>query len=945
MRLKYGRIYAVFERKKVAKYRISCYPLIKTMKNQDVIGFESLLDNINSIILVVERMTSKILYVNSALAELLDCAKEDCIGKTVAELRDAKDMEMRSDFFDYLMRSSSAPKDVFCLRLYKWFSMHNENLEWSGKNATAYYAQDITARKLIGEKDKKCNYAYTQASNHVDMVIWEYDKSAHTVTIIQKQEGSFASKMHIPEYVEDVPYALVDRVDEQDIDKFVDMYIQVDNGAKFVENDIIFKGSDSISARYEHVTLSSYINALGEEKIVGFCIDITNKKREEERYNRLKRQIDDVMENSYESALLDIGNNCCYDHHGVSVSVVKRHDSFTADGFLYAVGMDISDVRIQQEFFEKFSVEAFRLNYLKEVQQMSIEFPTQEGEFGMKWIRFNVQLSYNPLSCAIEAIIYMVDVTEEKKRGFIVKALASNSFHYIAFLYLDTDRVEFFSNSTDVYYLKDSSDMNIYTKLRSIRVDNFIEDEEEAARYMKMSAIDTVKEELLKANIYTFSFSQWVNGEYVRLRVYFSWIVKEMNLVLIMTMDETETYLKEQKYLKELKKALMDAELASHSKQDFISRISHDIRTPLSAITSMTNFAFEDIDDKPKLLNDLQKINSSNHFLMSLINDVLDVSKIDSGRIELVPEEYLVDEFVADVENVFSSLCEEKGVKFEIECEESDYAIIVDKVRFNQIVLNIVSNSYKYTKSGGSIKMTVKQELLDNDKIRMDLTIADTGIGMGKDFQETMFVPFTQDLGNPERQQLRTGTGLGLYIVKKLIVLMGGDIDVTSEIGKGTTMHFDIVVPYIKKENAKQKITDVKERKKLSGRVLLAEDNEINREIALRTVGGMGLDIDFAENGAIAVKRFEESEPDKYIAILMDIQMPILSGYEAAEAIRSLDRPDAKTIPIFALTANAFSEAVQQAYESGMNGHIAKPIDTEVLYRCLVEVCEKKDSC
>ncbi|MBQ6567540.1 MAG: response regulator, partial [Treponema sp.] len=204
-------------------------------------------------------------------------------------------------------------------------------------------------------------------------------------------------------------------------------------------------------------------------------------------------------------------------------------------------------------------------------------------------------------------------------------------------------------------------------------------------------------------------------------------------------------------------------------------------------------------------------------------------------------------------------------------------------------------------------------------------------------FQKKMFTPFTQDLENPERQKLRSGTGIGLYIVKKLVILMGGTIDVKSELHKGTQIHITLKTAYQETAGGTARQAAPASWDKLSGRVLLAEDNEINTEIALRTLHGMGLEADTAENGAVALKRFKESEPGRYICILMDIQMPILSGYEATMAIRALDRADAKTIPIFALSANAYSEAVQQSREAGMNGHISKPIDKNILYKALQE--------
>ncbi|MCR5621650.1 MAG: response regulator [Treponema sp.] len=912
------------------------------MDQDGTAGFRALLDNIDSLIFVLDESTGTFLYANALFHSLMQSS--GCEGRSVDAFinEDEGKRELRGSFLKNIGGSSDPSREIFCPQVGHWFKLSVTPVNWQGKDAASYVAQDITEAKREEDSRYERNIAYDILTKRFNVAIWEYDKETHTVSMVQKDMNDTFGRMDLPDIIEDVPYSLVPNVDEKDVDKFIRMYTSVDAGVKRADSKIMLINHITHESFFLHVILTTFTDYKGKEQVVGIGIDISANQREEEKYRRLKKQLSDVMDISYESALLDLAQNRCHEHKSISDEVLRRHESDTADGFIYAVGMDIGDPKLQSEFFDRFSLESMRLDFINGIQQIYMEFPTAASGLEMKWLRITANLSMNPETDSVEALTYLVDISEDKKHAYIIKSLASDSFHFIAFVYADTKEVEFFSNSTDIYYISENVDMTKFDACREIRAKSFIQTEEERKAYLEASEIEVIRRELKDKKSYSVSLNQTVAGKESRLQIIFSWAFKDMDILMALCVDITDSYVKEQEYIRAMEKAVMEAENAAKSKMEFISRISHDIRTPLSAITSMTDFAFEDIDERDKLLSDLEKISSSNKFLMSLINDVLDVSKIDSGRIELVPELYYHDEFIGDIQNMFVPLCDQKGVEFlTVTSGVEVSAIWADKVRLNQIVLNLVSNAYKYTPKGGRITLTLASRRLDDKICSVGITVADTGIGMGKDFRKKMFTPFTQDLGNPERQKLRSGTGIGLYIVKKLVELMGGTIEVQSELGNGTRIHLQIQFPYEEGTSGKQLSSVAAERKKLSGRVLLAEDNEINTEIALRTLSDMGLEADTAENGAIAVKRFRECEPGTYICILMDIQMPVLSGYEATEAIRSLDREDAKTIPIFALSANAYSEAVQQSINSGMNGHISKPINKDMLYKALQEAADK----
>jgi CheY-like chemotaxis protein len=378
----------------------------------------------------------------------------------------------------------------------------------------------------------------------------------------------------------------------------------------------------------------------------------------------------------------------------------------------------------------------------------------------------------------------------------------------------------------------------------------------------------------------------------------------------------------------------MEAERANSAKSEFVSRISHDIRTPISIISSMTRFAREDIDDRGKLLDDLRKIESSDAFLLSLINDVLDISKIDSGKTELHRELYLVGDYVSNIRNMFEPLCKDRDITLHIETRSADAAILVDRTRLNQITLNLMSNAVKYTPPGGAVSFSAESRKRPDGRLDCEIHVADTGIGMSQEFQRTMFEPFTQEYENPGREKTGTGTGLGLAIVKKIVDLMGGAISVESELGRGTDFCISLICDAADLSSAAGADAEPMphpEGRRLSGTVLLAEDNPINAEIARRILRSMGLETVHAENGREAVDAFAAAPPGTFAAVLMDIQMPIMDGYEATLGIRALLRPDAGEIPIIAMTADAFSAALEHSRAVGMTGYTTKPIDPDEL--------------
>ena len=394
---------------------------------------------------------------------------------------------------------------------------------------------------------------------------------------------------------------------------------------------------------------------------------------------------------------------------------------------------------------------------------------------------------------------------------------------------------------------------------------------------------------------------------------------------------------------KKLHAAAMEAASASKAKTDFLSTMSHDIRTPMNAIIGLTTITERNLDDKESVKENLRKITLASNHLLTLINDILDISKVESGKLSLSPQTFSVVELVENLVNISEPMVKEKNIDFNcrIDRMDSEY-IYADKLRLNQIYINILSNAIKYTEPGGRVSLDMREE--ESQKpgcVRITYVVSDSGIGMSPEFMETMYQPFSRQTDS--RVDSIQGTGLGLAITKKMVDLLEGVIECESEQGKGTT--FTVILDLPVADMKKDDVTLEPEGGdfNLDGmNILVAEDNDINWEIISTILDMYGITAERAENGRICVEKMKSAAEGSYDLIFMDIQMPEMNGLDATKAIRALDDPWASSIPIIAMTADAFSENITECLNSGMNGHIAKPIDVELVIKEIRRIKEER---
>ena len=415
---------------------------------------------------------------------------------------------------------------------------------------------------------------------------------------------------------------------------------------------------------------------------------------------------------------------------------------------------------------------------------------------------------------------------------------------------------------------------------------------------------------------------------------------KRNNEIQTQAMKEMEESNKKLKKAKDITtEALQTAENANKAKTDFLSNMSHDIRTPMNAIIGMTSLIRHDAGNKVKVIEYADKIDISSQHLLGIINDVLDMSKIEAGKTVFKYTDFSILDFITELNTIFHSQIDEKNQTLTIIKENIRHEWVNgDQVHLMQIFSNLVSNAVKYTQEGGKIQFLVEEcETKSSVYAKYRFLVSDNGMGMSADFKDTIFDAFTR--AESSMTNKIQGTGLGMAITKNLVEAMGGTIDVESELGQGSC--FEVLIDLRIAEDRFVSSAEQAEKDEPAGNVLkgmrflCAEDNELNAEILMELLKIEGAECTICENGKRVLEAFEQSAPGDYDMILMDVQMPVMNGYEATKAIRRSSHELAKTIPIIAMTANAFSEDIQHSLAAGMNAHVSKPVEMKVLEKTI----------
>ncbi|MEA5050007.1 MAG: ATP-binding protein [Oscillospiraceae bacterium] len=850
--------------------------------------------------------------------------------------------------------------------VYRWIAIQANHVPLND-TTERFYAAYYDIDELMRAQEK------LQANDLAMRDILTYSETTHFIycpRLHRYESAQLPSKLsEIPRSMDDFPEAFIrlTGMSEEDANSYRAMVRRIDEGEP--EADCTVQMSYKNKYSWYRVHMMSFDSGAGSEhRAVGTAVNVDQYAEAQRTFRNEKLRLQSIQAGTLAAMCFNVSQDVSAEADIAAdpdAGAVRSHPLYgealriepgiaeqrpATLHILLEAASQIPDAAQRRDFLLHFSHAGMLRLYRQGERTYELTYRRRTAA-GMLWVTTRINLLPDPATRDVLAFFYTADVNDRMIYRSVTARAISQGFETVS--YYDIPGKKLYVKS-----FNPSSGIAFHPVDFESAVEKTIEKKvvpEEADEMRRKTCIGDILAALESSDMYTLLYTSTERdatlpgNPFRRIKADAFYLDDKRDILLILQTDVTQVYEQERAGREALERALLAAEKANAAKTEFVSRISHDIRTPIGIISNMTDFARADIDDREKLLHDLDKIAASNTFLLSLINDVLDISKIDSGKIELTPVPYTYEEHHAAIRNVLEPMCEAKGLHCAFERRRKTGTIVADRSRLNQIILNVLSNAVKYTPAGGTVTYISDSEDLPDAKIRFGFEIRDTGIGMSEEFQKHMFEPFSQEYDNPARPQGITGTGLGLSIVKRMVDLMGGTISVHSELGRGTSVRCSIVFPDAARDPAfagaagqPDSAAAKPASAPLRGKVLIAEDNEINAEIAVRILTSFGLRTAVAENGLEAVRAFSASAPGEFCAVLMDIQMPVMNGYAATEQIRALPRPDAG-VPIIAMTADAFSQAADHARTSGMTAYTTKPLDPAAL-RGVLEAYAAEDA-
>ena len=618
---------------------------------------------------------------------------------------------------------------------------------------------------------------------------------------------------------------------------------------------------------------------------------------------------------------------------------------------LKAIVGDVYDDFI--DFISQFIVdEGERKEFVQAANAASLQQAFERGERELKHVyfvsspieqcgrygQFKISLLQDPDSKDVMGVLFLTDVTEKTiKKKIIDKMLALGTDRVIdldlihdryKLLYADNNHQKLIGREFSL-----SKHINKAAQEHVLPADREI--------WQKLLDKDYIQEQLQQKGLYSFSYRVYKRADSDVIKVkklMLAPVDLRLGRICVVRMDVTDSVAEEVRSKQAIEQALAAAEQANRAKSEFLSNMSHDIRTPMNAVLGMTEIALDNIDSRAEVEGCLKKISISGKHLLDLINNVLDMSRIEAGRMSVNRELVSLSQLAEDIVATMQMQAEAKKQSLTVHTEQlACAAVYSDSLRLRQVLLNILGNAVKYTPEGGAVDFTIKESpsAKGDGYVHLAFVVQDNGIGMTDEYVRHIFECFSRE--DSLRVQKTEGSGLGMAITKYIVDAMGGEISIQSEPNVGTEFTVLLDVERAEQEQAESQEADAAQPQR-GLRVLLAEDNALNREIAVALLSKQGVTVETAENGQLCVEKFSAAPHGHYDAVLMDVRMPVMNGYEATKAIRALARADA-ALPIIAMTADAFAEDVERCLAAGMNAHLSKPMDIHKLMALLERLC------
>ncbi|MEG2440010.1 MAG: ATP-binding protein [Acetivibrio sp.] len=815
----------------------------------------------------------------------------------------------------------------------------DENRECITGNCT--YLKDIATKKNMDDyKTLERRFTTVLEQNHIDT--WMYDISRRT--IIQSHNTREIYGIDDTE-ISNIPESLIERKQchPEDKELFLEFYRKLHQG----ENQV------SVTVRLIDVRIQKYIwkrctytilPNQGRAPIyaLGSAVDVTDQVEAKQKYEEaIKYRYRTLGENVILAGHCNVTRNEILEVEDKTGLDVEHRFGMVREEFFQGFASLIPNQEQRQTFckifFNENMINSFDLGITQHDYDCTINL---ENNREIRWISTHVDTALKPETNELIGFLTVTDVSEEKMQEQVLDAVIQFDYDFVAHLNLFSNTTVFYNSRNQREQLRDYQYGVAYSYTEAVQhtAENYITKEDRIFYEEKMS-IHNIEKQLQNMDSYEFSYHlRESNGEIRTKKTRFSMHDRITGIVIFSRADVTDILVQQEKQKVALSESLAIAQQANNSKSKFLASMSHDIRTPMNAIVGMCNLAISEENNPHQVHESLQVIKQSSALLLSMITDILDMNRIESGKIILTSEPFLVSEQIKLAADRARALAKKKHQKIEVTENIIHNCCFGDVVRIHRVIDNILVNALKFTPEGGKITYHLSESVMKNKQISIyRFEISDTGIGISPEQQQHIFEPFYR--AESSMTSKTEGAGLGLSIVKSIVDYMGGTILIESIPNEGTTFIIELPLRFAEepvkvKENIKCADISVD----LSGKhVLLCEDHPMNQLVATRILEKQGLLVTIADNGKIGYETFLQSKPGDFDVILMDIQMPVMNGYEATQAIRKCNHSQAKKIPIIAMTANAFAEDVQKSIDAGMNGHLAKPIEPKQLYVTLEE--------
>lgn len=932
----------------VIRYEDGCpvYYGVFTVPPEEAVLFQRLVEDSTIGCFVAERASRRIFYLNNSMRSIYGLpASEALIGRSIYDRLREGDLLLVNDEVASLSRDSYAEFH----KTYdgKYYHIRARALDWNGTDAYVLYVSDETQE-------------YEKHLFQQELI----DRVPTGLGIYEMKHGRITQN-----YLNNSFYRMMKYTEEEHEARLGgDFLLGVHPDDIKVVAALIKKlasGADSASAEFRNLCgdgsylwvrlVANVVNRHNTE-FSAYCgyEDISEavaaRKRLEQSNNTIRAQYEQELE---QRRILEKDSSITVQFNVTQNRLVKFS---TALDYIvdYKLGSSSGDImsaltaRIPVEDERKRAAEFYDITnsldmFRRGVADHSVEYRSRQKDGCLHWMHAVSHLCMDRTTGDIISYTYVRDVDVEKKRELAAESVIDEETDYVAILsVINYQALPLRLNNERDYpdwRARNAFDFSEFSSPKHMRR-VLPDDLSEVKRFFDADRlIGRLETEPVITVTYRYNAS---DGTVRRKKTRAFYLDDTREDVVITRRDITDLYDEEMEQQRVLQKALDSAESASRAKSEFLSNMSHEIRTPLNAILGLTALARSEEELSPDVSNYLTDIYDSGKFMLNIINDILDVAKIERDAVELHPEPYEYKSFIAQIVSVFAPLCREKNITLNMNPMENVPAILVDPMRFQQIFFNIFSNAVKYTPKGGRIDHYTEATFIGKDLLDCRCHVIDNGIGMSEEFLQHCLDPFSQEKQSGFSSV--QGTGLGLSIANSLAKMMGGGITVHSRLGEGTEVIVHAVLPVVAPPEAPAS-DDVcsSEAACLAGkRILLCEDNRLNAAIARKLLEKKGCLVDCAENGKKGLELFAASPEGHYSAVLMDIRMPEMDGLEAAAALRALHRSDAERVPIIAMSANAFDEDVKASLAAGMNTHLAKPVEPYILYNTLAQQINKK---